>query len=54
MLLMAGHQPQRSRPSGPTEPGFPHERSLLVWDGEGSRGSGRSAAESLDGRRSGG
>jgi len=31
-------------------PGFPHERSLLVWDGV----SGRSAAESLYGCRSGG
>jgi hypothetical protein len=31
-------------------PGFPHERSLLVWDGV----SGRSEAESLYGRWSGG
>ena len=39
---------------GRPKPGFPHERSVLVWDGEGSRVSGRSEAQSLYGRRSGG
>jgi hypothetical protein len=54
MLLIDGKHPQRSRQSRPTGgsrvPGLPHERSLLVWDGV----SGRSAAQSLYGRRSGG